>query len=212
MAIDLATENRRILVKIDSVAGGHAGLTDLLDLTRLVEKRVIKAEQDYLEYICRELRRLEISDQQIDAGRYAFDRELRSARILIITDLRRSSWELYLLPSGLITPLAWRWVVKPILKQVYERLKQSGAIEAVHSILPELPYDHVRQIAVKLNGLYAEAPDRFWGYVLNRLAPLRHDQSKAVPKDDRLIVIKQTVDDALDGSLMDDMKTIGDLL
>jgi len=153
-----------------------------------------------------------ISDQQVDAGRYAFNRELRMARILIITDWRRSSWKLCLFPSRLITPLAWRWVVRPILKQVYERQKQSGAIDAVHSVLPELPYDQVRQIAVKLNSLYAEAPGRFWGYVLSRLAPLRDDQNQHAPKDDRLIVIKQTVDDALDGLLIDDMKKIGDLL
>jgi hypothetical protein len=153
-----------------------------------------------------------ISDQQVDAGRYAFNRELRMARILIITDWRRSSWKLCLFPSRLITPLAWRWVVRPILKQVYERLKQSGAIGAVHSALPELPYDQMRQIAVKLNSLYAEAPGRFWGYVLSRLAPLRDDQNQHAPKDDRLIVIKQTVDDALDGLLIDDMKKIGDLL
>ena len=45
-----------------------------------------------------------------------------------------------------------------------------------------------------------------------RLAPLRDDQNQHVPKDDRLIVIEQTVDDALDGLLIDDMKKIGDLL
>jgi hypothetical protein len=107
MAVNLENEDRRILIKIDSVAGGHAGLDDLLDLAGLVQKKVVKAEKDYFEYICRELRRLEISDQQIEAGRNAFKRELRTARLLIITDLRRSSWELYLLPSGLTCTLAW---------------------------------------------------------------------------------------------------------
>jgi hypothetical protein len=119
---------------------------------------------------------------------------------------------LHLFPNGLICPLAWRWVVKPILKQVYERLSESGALDSVHSILPELPYDKIREIAAKLNSLYAEAPDRFWGHVVRRLAPLRDDQSKRIPKDDRLIVIKRTVDDALDGSMMDDLKKIDDLL
>jgi hypothetical protein len=78
----------RILVKIDIVPGGHADLSDLLDLTRSVQKRVIKAEQDYLDYICRELR-------------------LKTSRILIML---RGSWELSLMPSGLITPLTWKWV------------------------------------------------------------------------------------------------------
>jgi len=212
MAVSLENENRKILVKIDSVAGGYAGLSDLLDLARLVQKNVTKAEQDYLDYICRELQRLRISDQQIDAGSYAFNRELRTARLLIITDLRRGSWELTLIPSGLVTPLAWKWVVKPILKQVYERLAESAVMDSVQAVLPDLPYDRVREITAKLNSLYAEAPDRFWGYVIRRLAPMRDDHRKHAAKDDRLIVIKRTVDDALDGSMMDDLKKIGDLL
>ena len=171
MAVNLENEDRRILIKIDSVAGGHAGLDDLLDLAGLVQKKVVKAEKDYFEYICRELRRLEISDQQIEAGRNAFKRELRTARLLIITDLRRSSWELYLLPSGLTCTLAWKWVVRPILKQVYERLNQSGALELAHSVLPDLPYDKVREIAAKLNSLYAEAPDDFGATSLDNSHP-----------------------------------------
>jgi hypothetical protein len=75
-----------------------------------------------------------------------------------------------------------------------------------------LPYDKVRQIAAKLNSLYVEAPDRFWGYVVRRLAPLVDDHSKFASKDDRLLVIKQTVDDTLDASMIDDLKIINDLL
>jgi hypothetical protein len=102
--------------------------------------------------------------------------------------------------------------VRPILKQLHERLSKSDALNAVRSVLRYLPYDKVRQIAARLNSFYVEAPDRFWGYVVRRLAPLGDDHSKTASKDGRLLVSKQTVDDALGASMMDDMKIINDLL
>lgn len=202
----------KILIRISAPNGGASSVEDLLALLRSVRGAVAKSEEDLAKEILRSLNRYDEYSEQLSAGKYSFDREIKSARLLTIEDVRRGSWELLTcLPA---TPFAWRYIVKPIAQHILRATLQSDKLSGIDRVLADPGVRRFTGILEDLRKLEREAPKRLWGHILHRLRLIKNaDVEESEEGTDRFATISRIVDnaDAIGDQLDEDFENLKEI-